>query len=390
MPIPQITFQRGQGGLGRPLPGEDHISGLIVSLATPPAGFPATRLKTYFSHDELLADGWAAGAAGGVGIVEYHAREFFRIQPQGVLHLHVPDWTSAADYTAIRTLQAFADGKIRQMGIFTSDAALVTATLDTIQAECEGLAADYMPLQVLYSFDGANFDLATAADLRALSNNYVSVVIGEDGNADGAALATAQGYSISCLGAALGAVAAAQVNENIGWVKKFNVAGATELTKPVFIDGTDVNTTALSLLSTLTDKGYIFLRTFIGRGGTYFNDAPTAVAATSDYAYIENNRTIEKAVRLVYARLLDELNAPVEIDPDSGQLSAEYIEHLKALGEQALVQMANDREVSGYAVLINPAQDVLSTSEVVVTVQIVPVGVSRKLTVNIGFTTNIG
>ena len=41
------------------------------------------------------------------------------------------------------------------------------------------------------------------------------------------------------------------------------------------------------------------------------------------------------------------------------------------------------------SVLIDPDQDVLATSEVVITVKIVPVGVARTIVVNIGFVPKI-
>jgi len=33
MSLPNITFIKGQGGLGRPLPGQDYISGLLFYTA---------------------------------------------------------------------------------------------------------------------------------------------------------------------------------------------------------------------------------------------------------------------------------------------------------------------------------------------------------------------
>ena len=49
-----ITFVKKQGGLGRPLAGEDHISGLLFySDATLPTGFSASdRIKKIFSVAE--------------------------------------------------------------------------------------------------------------------------------------------------------------------------------------------------------------------------------------------------------------------------------------------------------------------------------------------------
>jgi hypothetical protein len=47
--------------------------------------------------------------------------------------------------------------------------------------------------------------------------------------------------------------------------------------------------------------------------------------------------------------------------------------------------MERDGELSGFKIFINPDQDVLSTSKLIVTMKIVPVGVLREITVNLGF-----
>ena len=51
--------------------------------------------------------------------------------------------------------------------------------------------------------------------------------------------------------------------------------------------------------------------------------------------------------------------------------------------------MQIDGEISGYQTLIDPNQNVLSTGQIVLTVEIVPIGVARKIVINIGFTTKL-
>jgi len=61
MALPSIIFQEGQGGLGRPLPNNDHISALLFYSATVPSGFAttsvATRCKALYSTDDAIAAG---------------------------------------------------------------------------------------------------------------------------------------------------------------------------------------------------------------------------------------------------------------------------------------------------------------------------------------------
>jgi hypothetical protein len=62
MPQPSISFLEGQGGLGRPLANNDHISALLfLNVSTLPSGFAststATRCKALYSVDDAIAAG---------------------------------------------------------------------------------------------------------------------------------------------------------------------------------------------------------------------------------------------------------------------------------------------------------------------------------------------
>jgi hypothetical protein len=50
MSLPNITFVKGNGGLGRPLAGQDHFSGLIFYSGAFPSGFSSSnRIKNFLS-----------------------------------------------------------------------------------------------------------------------------------------------------------------------------------------------------------------------------------------------------------------------------------------------------------------------------------------------------
>jgi hypothetical protein len=62
MSLPSIIFQEGQGGNGRPLPNNDHISALLfLNVTSLPSGFAstsvATRCKALYSADDAVAAG---------------------------------------------------------------------------------------------------------------------------------------------------------------------------------------------------------------------------------------------------------------------------------------------------------------------------------------------
>jgi hypothetical protein len=133
---------------------------------------------------------------------------------------------------------------------------------------------------------------------------------------------------------------------------------------------------------------YIFLIKNVGSTGTFFNDSHTAVSVSNDYAYIENNRTIDKAIRGAYASLLPEVAAPIQLN-SNGTISDVTIAHLESVATPNLDQMVRDGDLSAYSVSINPTQDVLSTSKIIIAIGLLPKGVARMIQVNIGFVTSI-
>lgn len=394
MALPKISINRGKGGLGRPLASKDHISGFIMPFTTAnlPTGFGASdRIKIIFSIDEAEALGIVEGGSNGVNIAWYHINQFFVNQPKGKLYVYLIDDVSI-DYGSMEELQNFANGEIRQVGFYDGGTALSTTNLNSIQTACDTLEAEDKPLSVIYAGNTQGVaDLGSLPDLRALSNKNVSVVIGEDGNASGKALADSLSQSITCLGACLGAIAFSKVHENIGWVDKFNMVDGAEFDVPaISITATTVyvKDQSVSALDSLNDKGYIFLKKHVGIDGSYFNDSPCANAVSSDYAYIENNRTIDKAIRGVRTFMLPNINSPLYVQ-DDGTLTEDTISRFKNDSERALEQMERDGELSAFLVTINPAQDVLTTSKISIAIKLVPVGVAREIEINIGFAVSV-
>ena len=102
-----VKFIRKNGGLGRELAGEDHISGLIVY------GETAVAPTLLLSVEELNGKGIFPDTAP---VLHYHITEFFRVN-EGA-KLYVQSVASAdGNYTEVKTLQAFAQGKLRTFGL---------------------------------------------------------------------------------------------------------------------------------------------------------------------------------------------------------------------------------------------------------------------------------
>lgn len=510
--LPNISFVKGQGGLGRPLPGQDYISALIFYTPNLPNGFSnAKRTIAFYSAQDAInngifndySDATAAaatytisnhGAAGNLVTVQvndldaigqpqvttlciytvltadstidalgtslqkainagtqthgytavystnvititapnkfgiflnsgsplvvtitgtvagtisqfssgvasafafyyYHISEFFRVQPQGILYVGFFSVPGTYTFPEVVTVQDFSNGTLRQLGVFKDfGSAWSTADLAALQASALILDGVHKPLSsVLYSANlTGTIDITTLDDLSLQTAYKVSAVIGQDAGGQGWFLFKTIGKSISVLGAALGAVAFAKVSESIAWVAKFNISDGAENEVLAFSNGQLFNNSSISssldnILSFLNDKRYVFLRKFVGIDGSYFNDSPTAITAANDYAQIENNRTIDKATRGLYSSLLPSLNGPIKLNAD-GTITENTVAILTAQANTNLDAMVRNGELSDYEVLINPTQNILATSTLLIAVELVINGVARQIVVNIGFT----
>ena len=226
-------------------------------------------------------------------------------------------------------------------------------------------------------------------DIHTSDAEKVSVICFGDGSADVAALITGLAvHYIPALGTTLGLVAYASVHENIGWPRKFGISDRTNFTKILLPDGSDLGLKTDTQLQAIADAGFIFARKIVGLSGFFVYDTFTATTATDDYSVIEHNRTIDKCKREIRAYLIPDLMSPLYVDAE-GKLSADTVAYFKALTSTPLERMQAQAEISGFRVLIDPDQDVLATSELVITVKVQPVGVAREISVNIGFAVNL-
>jgi hypothetical protein len=142
------------------------------------------------------------------------------------------------------------------------------------------------------------------------------------------------------------------------------------------------------LLTTLQNNRYIFLRKFVGVAGSYFNENSTAIATTSDYAYIADNRTIQKATRGIYSNSVTALNSPITLNSD-GTLSDEAVAYFTGLAEAPLSQMVRDGELSGFSVTVNSKQNVATTGLMVINVNLIQIATGRNIQVNIGYSVTV-
>ena len=366
---------------------------------TPRAGLgvwpnTATPIVVTLSAGATLA-GTITQPSGGVpskqAVWHYHIQEFFRGNPSGILW--VGFWAIPGSYTfaEITLLQTAAAGAIRQVGIFKDSAAYASGDLTLIDTIIKTYNdAKHKPLSALYAADlKAMSDITTCADLTSLTANKVSSIIGQDGGALGAFLFYTTGKSVTHLGIALGLLSASAVSEDFGQPAQFNLSNGVEDDIPAFANGQLLSDPLLSdsALDAIDTKRHIFAQRYIGYAGTFFTDNHCAIAMTSPYAYINDNRTIDKAIRGVYAALIPYLKSSLIKNAD-GTLAATTIAFFQAQAIQPLYQMSRDQDlgqVSDSDVYIDPTQNVTVTNTLVINIKLNENGIARNISVPISF-----
>jgi len=352
--------------------------GIYLNTGTP---YVATIVGTLAG---TIVQSVVAGVSSEIDIMYYNIAEFFRIQPKGQLYVGIYATADANIFASVTLMQDFSVGVIRQIGIYQKTNVFATSQVTTLQAILNTNYTNHKPLEAIYGAEiSGTADITTLTSVRLLTAANVSVTVGQDGGALGLRLYKATGKSIGCVGTVLGTVALAAVNECIGWVGKFDIS-ATEFNVLNFANGQVYTTLSDGSLTSLDAYGYVFAKKYVNASGSFFNSSSTSIPVTSDYAYIENNRTINKAIRGLRAFLLPQLASPIVLNAD-GTIKEDVIAYFETLCARALDVMQRDLEISAYSVIIDPTQNILSTSNLIINVKIVPVGVARTITVNVGF-----
>ena len=128
----------------------------------------------------------------------------------------------------------------------------------------------------------------------------------------------------------------------------------------------------------------------MGRTGYFWTDDRMACEETDDYAHLTARRTVDKAARIAYDTLLDYMLTEIETNED-GTMQQDVLKSWQAEVESAIdTQMTAKGELSstdgsGCSCYIDPAQNVVSTSIITLTLKVRPFGYARTINVDLGF-----
>ncbi|HXS38334.1 MAG TPA: DUF2586 family protein [Flavipsychrobacter sp.] len=384
-----VNVTLGNGALGSVLQTQDGIAGMVLNgtaEGTIVAGTPFLITS--------LQDAITAGLTTTNNPLAYkNITDFYANALNEGAQLYimlVPDTMTVAQMAdktntngAIKLLQ-FAGGKVRILGIMSDDAHVysvgspvvttngINADVYTAVTNIQALAQQFFlaeqPFRAVIGGTSFTGTASSLSDLTTEANNRVAVLIGD----------TVSGAN-AALGLCLGTLAAIPVQRKISRVKNGPLN-----TNTAFIATTSAD--QYTQTDAITSKGFITFKAYQSLSGFFFTGDPTATTTTDDYAMLARGRVIDKAHLLAYATFVQEVDDEAPVDPKTGLIDPGFALYLQQQMENQInLSMVANNNCSGVTCFIDPNQNVLSTSQLNVTLKITPVGYATTINVTLSF-----
>lgn len=396
MALPRVKITFENGALGGVAPSEDGVCGLVAYATAVSTTFALNTPYLITKLDGLVALGITSEATGANAALYKTVKEFYSEAPDGtkLWVMGVAASTTIANLTdkannIISPLLMAARGSINILMLKVASAAepTMSGSIDgavlTAVTNLQALAEDwtvnkYAPFMCLVEALSYNGVAASLPDLTARSDNRVGVVLGD----------SVTGSAGAAIGLVAGRLAAEPVQRSLARVRSGAIKAET-----MYI-GT--NQAELGDPDVANDLGYIVPRTFVGKSGYYWSDDHLATGASDDYCAIPRRRVIDKAYRIAYKTLVDEIAENVPVNTE-GKLAAFHCKGVETSVESAIVNsmtsegnLGNDPDNAsdlGVQCYIDPDQNILATSRLEINLKVKPHGYSKYIDVKLGFKT---
>lgn len=385
MGLPKVTINLLNGQLGAVESYNDGIAGLVLSgtAINDKIGLNDPKVLTNIKDLDALGITEANNPLAYKEIKAFFSKAGIGAELWVTLFSKDTNLVDLCDKTkndnVIKNLLDAAGGRIRLLGInrlpdisYTPittngiDQDVINAIIN-LQDLAKEYADNYKPFRALLPGLFWTGTLNNLVNLTQNTANRVSVVLASDDPIN----------KTAAIGLTLGRLASIPVYRNIGRVKD----GAI-ISEAYFTDGSKANSKE-GYWSTLHELGYIFLRSFQGKNGYYFNYDHTCSPMSDDYHQISLGRVIDKAIVLIYTTYIEELLDNVKID-ESGKLHPAICSYFENKIENA-INTTMSEEISNFSAYINPEQNVLSSGKLLITCNIVPLGTLKEIVVELGF-----
>ena len=391
MSLPQVIISVKNGNLGGGVELADGVAGIIVSgdVAPDAENFKIGEARQFFSIGEVKDAGLDAQYDIDNATNAFkQVADFFTVAGDGAeLWVMVVAKTEtlenicdiASGNAYAKAILEAAGGRIRLLAVSRiPDAAYVAeytkgidddvvAALGKLNALAVSKASDMEPFVGIVDGRAYQGDSGTLEDLTGLGFNRVVGVIAGDVDTGSAGV-----------GLLLGRLAADPVQRKPGRVK----TGAIPIVNAYFTDGTKVTR---ALAEVLDEKGWVVMTPYPQRSGFYWGVDHTCSSADDDFSTIVNRRVIDKAVLIAYSTYVVEIMDEVEVD-DDGFIEPGVVKYFEGKILNAINNgMTASGEISSVTAFVDPKQNILSTQKLVVSLEIIPVGYTKTIQVNLGF-----
>jgi len=400
---PKVNVSISNNNLGGLATSEDGTSALIVSGVAVGGQFA---LGDVIGPFESVADAEDKGIDAAYDttntcLAHKHISDFYEGAPAGTkLYVMVVAKTVRMTTMCDKTLTyakkilSTLNGKVKLIGItMVPDGAYTPTYSGQLEADLATAITKMQELIVeergLYRYcrallEGRNWqgNASSTTDLRDAAGpnaNGLGVVIAQDRDF---VTANAHAAKYACVGYALGVLAGLPVQRSIARVKN----GASAIANAGFSNDAAYSTLTDANLDSLHDKGLIFLKQHVQKTGYYFNKDNAACPLTDDFNTLSRGRVMDKVARITRDVYTNDIEDEVDVDPDLGTLPVATCKGFQGEVEKAIdEQMTSKGEISGVTAYCNPAQDVLSTSEIAIEVDVVPKGVASSIDVKLAY-----
>ncbi|MBF0576604.1 DUF2586 family protein [Dysgonomonas sp. GY617] len=389
--LPRVKIEYGNGALGQAVSSADGLLCLVVVGASAVAD-KFTLAKHYPLQN---IDGLEAlGITPENNPLVYKIVKDFYTEAQDGTKTYIVGYPQTLamsdvlnkDNPYCRNIIELTKGEIRGFAVtkVASETPTITNGLDTdlaaamLNAQALGnWATEVKNAPVFSILDGLSYagDPEALPDLKTFAYNRVGVVIGD----------TSISSKNQSVGLIAGRIASSPVQRNIARVKSgaLNVLEMYAGDKPI----------ELADINTIHGKRYLTFRTFTGFSGYYVADDLLASKETDDYNQITRRRTIDKAFRIAYPTLVEELVDEIPVN-ENGTM----IETYAAAFEQKVINAISlnmkgelsvdptDENDKGVKCVVDRTVNVLATSQIKGTLRVRPFGYGKYIDVLLGFT----
>ena len=393
--LPRVKINFENGALGSVAPSEDGVIGLIVTGYAVTDFFELNKPYLLTSYADLLKRGITSEENDPNKLIDKCVREIYSEAPNGtkVWLMGVSNITTQEDMCDVngvaKNLLIAARGAINILVIkCEADDTIATTygiytglpnAINKAQALAEWATTDlFAPCFVLLEGRGYTGDASQLAPLSERDDNRVAVVIGD----------TEQESKGAAVGLLAGRLAAIPVQRSCARVKDGSIT-STEM----YIAGVVAENGNPGLIH---DAGYIVPRTFVGKADYFWSDDKLATAVSDDYALIPRRRVIDKAYRIAYQTLIDELNDEIPVTSE-GKIPLSICKFIQDKVETAIISTMgadgnlgsdpSDANDTGVVCYIDPDQNIVATSKYEVSLKVRPFGYAKYIDVKLGFQT---